>query len=659
MNASYDQYDIVWQPSESQKAQSNLAPFLRSRGIDKISPQGFDELLGRAAKDPEGHWNAVINHLGVAFYQPYAQVLNTSKGIEWAQWCVGGQTNAVLNALDRHTDPALLQKDAIVWYSETGGRVVWSYADLKRQVSQLAQGLRTLGVKRGDVVGLYLPMIPHTVCAMLAINKIGALFLPLFSGFGAQAVADRLLDAGAVAVITADGTFRRGKHIDLKKTMDEALPLLPDLKHVVVVKNSECSVAWNPEVDQWFDDLIAGQPEDAPTEVMQAEDPMMIMYTSGTTGKPKGTVHSHCGLVIKVASDMMLYADLQRADRFLWISDMGWFVGPLLTFSFTFAGATLVIAEGAHDFPSDERYWKIIEEEKITYLGISPSLIRGFMMLEHCKISHYGLDSLRVVFSSGEPWTYDAWMWTFEQICQKRIPIINYSGGTEIGGGIVTGTMVHPMKPCAFSAAVPGMGADIVDEVGVSIPAPGSGELVMRQPSIGLTRGLWRDSARYLESYWGKIAGVWLQGDRASRDADGFWYITGRSDDTLKIAGKRTGPSEIEGLVMGTGLAGEVAAIGIPDSVKGETVGLFVTLMPGVRADDVTRDHIRQSVVKGLGTAFSPAGIFFVADLPKTRNMKIMRRLIRAIYLGSATGDLSSLLNPESLEEIRQVLSAR
>lgn len=386
---------------------------------------------------------------------------------------------------------------------------------------------------------------------------------------------------------------------------------------------------------------------------------MMIMYTSGTTGKPKGTVHSHCGLVTKVASDMMLFADLKRDDRFLWISDMGWFVGPLLTYSATFAGATLVIAEGAHDFPSDERYWNIIQNEKITYLGISPSLIRGFMMLQDCKISQYDLDSLRVVFSSGEPWTYDAWMWTFEQVCRKRIPIVNYSGGTEIGGGIVTGTMIHPMKPCAFSAAVPATGADIVDEAGVSISAPGSGELVMRQPSIGLTRGLWKDSERYLESYWGKFAGVWVQGDRAARDADGFWFITGRSDDTLKIAGKRTGPAEIEGLVMGTGLAGEVAAIGIPDSVKGETVGLFVTLMPGVSADDLTRNSIRQSVVKGLGSAFSPAGIFFVADLPKTRNMKIMRRLIRSIYLGSATGDLSSLLNPESLEEIRQVLAVR
>lgn len=659
MNASYENYDIVWHPSESQKAHSNLAPFLRARGIDQVSPVGFAALLEQASQDPKGYWNAVIDHLGVSFYKPYEQVLDTSKGIEWAQWCVGGQTNAVLNALDRHTDPAVLKKDAIVWYSESGQRVVWSYAELKRQVSQLAQGLRCLGVKQGDVVGLYLPMIPQAVCAMLAINKIGAIFLPLFSGFGAKAVADRLQDAGAVAVITADGTFRRGKHIDLKKSMDEAVPLLPDLKHVIVIKNSACSVAWNPEVDHWLDDLVAGQPEDAPTEVMQAEDPMMIMYTSGTTGKPKGTVHSHCGLVTKVASDMMLFADLKRDDRFLWISDMGWFVGPLLTYSATFAGATLVIAEGAHDFPSDERYWNIIQNEKITYLGISPSLIRGFMMLQDCKISQYDLDSLRVVFSSGEPWTYDAWMWTFEQVCRKRIPIVNYSGGTEIGGGIVTGTMIHPMKPCAFSAAVPATGADIVDEAGVSISAPGSGELVMRQPSIGLTRGLWKDSERYLESYWGKFAGVWVQGDRAARDADGFWFITGRSDDTLKIAGKRTGPAEIEGLVMGTGLAGEVAAIGIPDSVKGETVGLFVTLMPGVSADDLTRNSIRQSVVKGLGSAFSPAGIFFVADLPKTRNMKIMRRLIRSIYLGSATGDLSSLLNPESLEEIRQVLAVR
>ncbi|AWB32924.1 AMP-binding protein [Orrella marina] len=656
MTADTSIYPVVWQPGADLLAQSNLAAFLKSIGISNVGPVGYQKLLSLAQEDPTFYWDHLVKYLGIRFFRPYDQVLDTRGGNEWARWCVGAQTNSVLNALDRHQDSPTLAKDAIVWYSEKGERVTWDYGRLTRHVSQFAQGMRARGIGRGDVVGIYMPMLPEAISAMLAVNKIGAIFLPLFSGFGAQAVVDRLRDAGACAIVTADGTWRRGKHHGLKATVDEAIGSLDALRHVIVVRNSECDVQWNPKTDCWIDDLIHGHPDASATEVMDAEDPMMIMYTSGTTGKPKGTVHSHVGLVTKVVSDMVLFADLKTSDRFLWISDLGWFVGPLLTFSATFVGATIVIAEGAHDFPSDDRYWGIIERERISYLGISPSLIRGFMMASTCHLDQYDVGSLRVIFSSGEPWTYDAWMWTFHNLGKSRLPIINYSGGTEIGGGIVTGTVIHPMKPCAFSAPVPGVGADISDESGASIPRPGSGELVMRQPSVGLTRGLWNDNARYLESYWGQIHGVWVQGDRATVDMDGYWYITGRSDDTLKIAGKRTGPSEIEGLVLGSGLAGEAAAIGIPDDVKGESVGLFVTLMPGVRPDDATRWKITTAVTQGLGSAFSPKIIYFVDELPKTRNMKIMRRLIRSVYLGSKPGDLSSLVNPESLDTIRKIV---
>jgi len=656
MMADTKHYPVVWQPDPGLVAQSNLAGFMKSFGIQDPGPDGFRALLDLAQSDPLSYWDHLVHHLGIKFFKDYERVLDLDRGIEWARWCVGGQTNSVLNALDQHKDPAILAKDAIVCYSENGKRVAWSYGELQQRVSQMASGLRARGIGRGDVVGIYMPMLAEAIAAMLAINKIGAIFMPLFSGFGAQAVADRLRDAGACAVITADGTWRRGKHHGLKTTVDEALGSVDSLRHVIVVRNSGCDVQWDPEIDCWMEDLLRDQPVISETEVMDAEDPMMIMYTSGTTGKPKGTVHSHIGLVTKVVSDMVLFADLKPSDRFLWISDLGWFVGPLLTFSATFVAATIVIAEGAHDYPTDERYWGIVERERISFLGISPSLIRGFMMSKSCHRDQHDVSSLRIIFSSGEPWTYDAWMWTFERLGQSRLPIINYSGGTEIGGGIVTGTVIHPMKPCAFSAPVPGTGADIADDSGASVTRPGSGELVMRQPSIGLTRGLWKDSARYLDSYWGQIPGVWVQGDRASVDEDGYWYITGRSDDTLKIAGKRTGPSEIEGLVLGSGLAGEVAAIGIPDEVKGETVGLFVTLMPGVPADDVTKSKIKAAVVQGMGTAFSPKAIYFVPELPKTRNMKIMRRLIRSVYLGAKLGDLSSLVNPESLDAIAEVI---
>lgn len=659
MTADTHHYPVVWHPDAELVAKSNLAAFMKSAGISDAGPTGYQALLRQAQTDPQAYWDHLIKYLDVRFFKPYDRVLDTERGIEWARWCVGAQTNSVLNALDRHQDPVTLARDAIVWYGEKGERVAWDYNHLKRHVSQLAQGMRARGIGRGDVVGIYMPMLAEAISAMLAINKIGAIFLPLFSGFGAQAVADRLRDAGACAVITADGTWRRGKHHGLKATVDEVIGSLNALRHVIVVRNSGCEVQWNSQTDCWMDDLMRDQPHACATEVMDAEDPMMIMYTSGTTGKPKGTVHSHVGLVTKVASDMVLFADLKSSDRFLWISDLGWFVGPLLTFSATFVAATIVIAEGAHDYPSDERYWRIIERERISYLGISPSLIRGFMMANACHLDRHDVSSLRIIFSSGEPWTYDAWMWAFRNVGKSRLPIINYSGGTEIGGGIVTGTVIHPMKPCAFSAPVPGTGADIVDDSGGPVPRPGSGELVMRQPSVGLTRGLWNDNARYLESYWGQIPGIWVQGDRATVDSDGYWYITGRSDDTLKIAGKRTGPSEIEGLVLGSGLAGEAAAIGIPDDIKGEAVGLFVTLMPGVPADENTRSRIKAAVLQGMGPAFSPKVIYFVAELPKTRNMKIMRRLIRSVYLGSRLGDLSSLVNPESLDAIREVVSTK
>jgi len=648
--------EVVWHPDAELTRSSNLAAFMQAVGIESPGTNGYDQLVARAAADPQWFWNNVIKHMDIRFYQPYERVLDPSKGIERAQWCVGGTTNAALHCLDRHQGAAHDAKDAVVWEGEDGTTRCWNYAELKAQTSRLAEGLRALGCGPGDVIGVCLPMVPEAAAALLAIVKIGAIVLPLFSGFGAHALASRLNDGGAVAVLTVDGTWRRGKQYDIKGTIDKALPDVPSLKHVVVLKNTGESVVWNAEADHWWHDLCAGRRSDAPTEVMAAEAPMMLIYTSGTTGKPKGTVHTHCGFITKLALDMGLCADYKATDRMMWMSDMGWLAGPILIYASTLLGATIVMAEGAHDYPDQGRFWRLIQDNAVSMLGIAPTIVRSFMQTGGSGVENYDLSSLRITLSTGEAWNHSAWMWMFDKVCSRRAPIINYSGGTEVGGGIVTGTVLHPMKPCTFSGPVPGMGADVVDEKGQSVGLSGTGELVLRQPSIGLTRGLWRDPQRYIDSYWSRVPGLWWHGDRAHIDADGYWTILGRSDDTLKIAGKRTGPSEIETLVMATGHVAEVAAIGIPDEVKGESVVLVVSLMPGVSGDARIEKEVSDAVVSGLGGAFRPSAVLFVGDLPKTRNMKIMRRVVRAVYLGEHAGDLSSLANPEAVERLAVIV---
>ena len=641
---------VVWRPDSTTVEQANLTRFMRALDVDS-----FEALNARASQDPAWFHDQLIRFLDYRFERPYEQVLDLGEGKPFAHWCVGGETNVVTNCLDRRRSTDAYGQTALVWEGEDGAVTTWRFADLDRETSRLAWGLRSLGIGRGDVVGMYLPNLPHAAAAMLAVAKIGAIVLPMFSGFGADAITQRLIDGRAVAVITVDASLRRGKPVGAKAVVDEALAQCPAVRHVVVLNHLQTGHDWTPRRDHAWQDLTASAPDGlaaVPTESMPADAPFLLMFTSGTSGKPKGVVHSHCGFPVKTALDLSICMDLKPGDRFLWMSDMGWLVGPMLVFGGLLVGATVVLAEGAPNYPQPDRLWRLVERHRVSYLGLAPTIARLSMQLPDEALAERDLSSLRVMISTGEPWTPEAWHWTFERIGQRRVPLLNFSGGTEMGG-ILTGTVIHPLKPCAFAGAVPGTGADVVDaNSGESVAVGVTGELVMRTPTIGLTRGLWHDRERYLDSYWSRLPDLWVHGDFASRDADGMWYVHGRSDDTLKIAGKRTGPSEIEALLMATGLLADAAAIGVPDPIKGTAVVCLCVARPETDRDSAV-EILSAAVTAGLGGAFKPADVVFVPDLPRTRNSKLLRRVVRSTWLGEDAGDLSTLVNPEAVQVIR------
>lgn len=642
--------EIVWRASPEQIAQTQLKQFMDAHGIST-----YDELLRRSGTDIEWFWDAVIRQLGIEFYVPYRSVVDLSRGPEWARWCVGGSMNIVHNAVDKWIGTPTEQRAAIRWEGEEGATRELSYGELHREVNRAANSLRELGLGPGDAVGVYMPMMPEIAVALLAIAKIGAIILPLFSGFGAGACAARLNDAGAKALFTADGTIRRGHAVNMKAIADEALEQCPSVRHCIVLRRTGAAVTLLAGRDHWYHELLAEQSDNSPTEHTAAEDTLMIIYTSGTTGKPKGAVHTHCGFPIKATQDMVHGLDLRQGDVFFWMTDMGWMMGPLLVFSSLLTGATMFLYDGAPDHPQPDRVWQMVEQHGITLLGLSPTFVRSIMKFGTEPVRKHSLHSLRAFGTTGEPWNPTAWLWLFEEAGQKRLPILNYSGGTEISGGIVMSTWLTPIKPCSFGGPVPGIAADVVDAEGNSVRGE-VGELIIRRPWIGMTRGFWQNPERYLETYWSRLPGIWVHGDWSAIDQDGLWYILGRSDDVIKVAGKRLGPAEVESALARNPAVLESAAIGVPDDIKGEAVVCFAVLKPGASAGAALEVELRAGVAGELGKAMAPKAIIFVRDLPHTRNAKIMRRVIRAVYLGRDPGDLSALENPAAVEEIRRVM---
>lgn len=643
---------VAWTPTEEYLSRSRLTAFTKEHGL-----KDYQELYKKSVKDPEWFWDAVMKDLQIAWYTPYTRVMDPSRGIPWTTWFPGGKTNLAYYSLDVHAQSSKRDKIACIWEGEDGAVRRLTYWDLYVQSNRLAHGLRELGLRKGDRVGLFMPMLPETVIATLAVAKIGAIFVPIFSGFGPQAVAARLQDSEASLLISADGFWRRGKIVPLKQSADAALDLSPTVKYHVVYKHTRQSHAgedlpWNPKRDRDWEELVRGRPDEFPTEVMDPEDPYMLIYTSGTTGKPKGTVHVHCGFPVKGTQDMAYCFDLKKEDLLFWFTDMGWMMGPWEVAGAMTLGSTFFLYEGVPDYPSPDRIWKMVDEHLITVLGLSPTVIRALMRHGDQWVQQCSLRSLRILGSTGEPWNPEPWWWFFNNVGGGRCPIINYSGGTEVSGGILGCSPVQPLKPCSFAGPIPGMDVDVFNEKGK--PVRGEvGELVVKNAWPGMTRGFWKDDRRYLETYWSRWPDIWVHGDWVLVDQDGFWFIEGRSDDTIKVAGKRIGPAEVESVLVSHPLVSEAAAIGVPDEVKGEAIVAFVILKPGGEPSETLREELKGLVAKELGKALKPHDIKYVSDFPKTRNAKIMRRVIRGKYLGlEDLGDLSSLENPQAVEEI-------
>ncbi len=634
---------IVWRPDESLLRESNVARFMAAEHIDD-----FAVLLRRSIDDPEWFWDAVVRFVGLPFDTPYDRVLDTSGGIEWATWFVGGRTNAATMCLER----LAADRPAVIWEGEGGATRTLTGADLRTLTDRIAAGLAERGVREGDAVGLFLPMVPETVAALFAIAKLGAVFLPIFSGYGADAVAVRLQDARAVAVVTADGFTRRGKLVRMKETADAAVAQVPSVHTVLVVGGGRSDTPIHAARDVLLDDL----PEvSVATRVVDSEHPLFVAYTSGTTGRPKGAVHVHAGFTVKVAEEVAFQTDLRPGERLFWLTDIGWIMGPWEIIGTLAAGGTLLMYDGAPDYPGPDRLWAFVERHRVNILGVSPTLIRALMAHGDAAVKDHDLSSLRVLASTGEPWNEGPWRWYFDVVGGGRCPIVNISGGTEVGACFLSPHVVQPLSPCSLGGPALGMAIDVFDDDANSVRGA-VGELVCKKPWPGMTRGLYGDPARYLETYWSRYPGVWWHGDFASVSDDGQWYLHGRSDDTIKVAGKRLGPAEVETVVVAHPAVLEAAAIGVPDALKGEALWVFVVTVPGVDPDDALRRELLACVVDALGPSFKPAELRFTSTLPKTRSAKVVRRLIRSVVTGDALGDLSGVEDPGALDAIRRAV---
>ena len=622
----------VWTPSEHQLSRSRLARAMKRWGFESLA-----ELHAFSIDQPAAFWADAIEDLGIAFAEPWTELMDDSKGHELPRWFVGGKLNVSESCVGRYArDARTASRAAVIYEGDDGSRRETSYGELGSEVERIAAGLRSIGVGKGDRVAFFVPVIPEATVAILACAKIGAIGVPSFSGYGPEPLAARLNAAEVKVLFTVDGTTRRDKRVAMKDVADRAAEISPSVAHVITIRKDGSETTAHARDVEWAE--LGDGLGPVPTEICDANDPVMIIYTSGTTGAPKGIVHSHAGFLAKAGLDFGYGFDIQQDDRLAWIADMGWMLGPLMILGTLQFGATIVFVEGLPNHPDHDRMWDIVERNEVTVLGLAPTAARGLRAAMDGKAPSRDLSTLRAFASTGEAWDVPSWQWLFETVGGKERPILNYSGGTETGGGILTNYTITPMTPASFAGPILGQDVDVLDVDGN--PTDGIGELVVRNTWPGMTHSFWRDTTRYLGTYWDRWPRIWLHGDLAQVDADGFWHIHGRSDDTIKVAGRRIGPAEVESALVTDPKIAEAAVIGVPDPDKGSIIVAFVTLR---KAGDFDMSRSEASVTRLIGKAMVPSVIVPVDALPKTKNGKIMRRAIRARYLGEPMGDMSAL----------------
>ena len=609
---------MIWEPTREFIEQTNVWRFMRRLGFEDR-----EAFLRFSREEPERFWDELMREMRVDWFTPYRQVMDASRGPEWTRWFTGGRLNIAHNCLDRHAaDPGRI---ACIWEAENGARGELTFASLQADANRVANGLRRLGLRQGDRVALSMPMSPQILPIFYGCLKAGLTLVPIFAGFGSGAIATRLQDSGARVVFTADHLERRGKRLPLA----EKIP--PIAEHTVIVGSEP---------------LFAGESEEFETLALDAEERAFILYTSGTTGNPKGAVHTHAGALAQTGKEIFLGFDHRAQDRFFWLSDIGWMMGPWTIMGNHLFGGTIFLYDGAPDYPTPLRLFEMIERHGITTFGISPTAVR----IVARQLADAGglpeMPSLRILGSTGEPWDEAAYLWFFEHVGRRRCPIINISGGTEIIGAFLFPLPIQPLKPCSLGGPAPGMAVEVVDESGTPVRGR-TGYLVCTKPAPSMTRGLWQAPERYLETYWSRFPGMWYHGDWASVDEDGHWFLHGRADESMNVAGRKVGPAEVEQAMLQHAGVAEAAVVGVPDEWKGEGIVGFAVLRPGATVDPAA---VCTTVAEILGPMFRPREVRLVAELPKTQSGKIVRRLLRQKYLVEPLGDLSTVANPSVLE---------
>jgi len=607
--------DWIWQPTPEFATRTNVFRYMQRLGFNSYE-RDREAFLRISVEHLEEFWGDLAVELGVEWSQPFTKVLDTSRGVEWARWYSGGKLNIAANTLDRHARGPASGRMAIVSECEDGSRRELTFAELGREVTQVANALADLNLEPGDRVALVMPMVADAVTALYACFKLGLVPVLIFAGFGAGAIASRLENSGAKVIFTAEHLTRRGKQIPLLSKVQEAARACPAVQHI-------------------FCELPKGSDKPRPSLALDSEAHALMLYTSGTTGKPKGVVHTHAGALMQTAKEIYLAFDHQKNDRFFWLSDIGWMMGPWSIIGNHHFGGTVFLYDGAPDYPSPNRLWEILERDRITTFGLSPTAIRQLMRTS--DPSRHDFSSLRLLGSTGEPWDEVSYRWFFEHIGGERCPIINISGGTEIIGCFLFPLPIQSLKPCTLGAPAPGMATEIKD-----------GYLVCAKPAPSMTRGIWGDPERYLKTYWSRFPGYWDHGDWASVDEDGCWFLHGRADESMNVAGRKVGPAEVEDALMAHPAVSEAAVIGVPDEVKGEAIVAYAVLKPAAQP---TEAELIAHIGDVLGAPFRPRAVLVVPDLPKTQSGKVVRRLLRQKYLGEPLGDLSTVANPASLHD--------